>query len=336
MTEPTGRPPVRTRTFTLKQLQANATCTACGVAVVFQGELGAIACGECGWAATMTWRNLLDSLELKSRMTSKDAQVLRLGPVRVSMNLKTDCEMNCTGCGTAAQPSGEWFSEDARCSACGQSFSSTVLEGDVERGQVVMLVVPPKGPRVAAKAFSIACASCGAPLTTDGTHKTVNCQFCNSTSVVPVSARANRALDSVFIGLFSDVTAIPRDWAFEDDPLDALAALRAWSHLPLHKTQSAHLLLKHKNNLAIFKVLTARARLGPDLDTVSGMVDSTEPEIAKWANERRLEHQQTLQRSADTQAAARRKALITKLLPWGLGLLLLALGVAMVLLSPTD
>lgn len=335
MTEPTGRPPVRTRTFALKQLQANAACTACGEVVVFEGDLGTITCGECGWAATMTWQRLLDGLELKARMTSPDSQVLRLAPIKVSMNLKSDCEMNCAGCGTAAQPSGEWFGEGARCQSCGQSFGSTVLEGDVERGQVVMIVVPPQGPRVAAKTFSITCATCGAPLATDGTHKTLSCQFCHATCVVPVSARANRGLDTVFIGLFSDVTAIPRDWAFEDDPVGALAALKAWSHLPLHKTQAEHLLVKHKHNLSIFKVLTAQAGLLPGLDTVKGLIDSTEPEIATWARARMAEHHEALRRTADAQAAARRSALIGKLWPLALALLALVLGVAMFVAIPT-
>ena len=299
----------------MKQLLATATCSACGEAIAFQGDPGVIVCGECGWAAKQTWQSMLNDLELAARMTGGDGQVMRLAPVRVSMSLEGAAELNCPHCGTLTPPNGEWFGTGARCGSCTQPFTFTALDGQPSTGQVVMTTVPPRGPRVAATTFSITCAQCGAPLTTDGTHKTVTCQFCHAANVVPVTARANRAIESVFVGLFTDVTEYPHDWVFEDSATDALNALQAWRGRTLPRAQVAHLLVKHKHHLGLFEELTTHHDRGPDVETARGLVDSTAPEIAKWAKERVLEHADAQRRAAEALADGKRKARNQILIP---------------------
>jgi hypothetical protein len=315
MSDPLGRPAVRTRTWRMKQLLATASCSACGEAIVFQGDPGAMVCGECGWAAEKTWQWLLNDLELAPRLTSGDASVMRLAPVRVSMSLSGAEELNCAHCGAVTTPTGEWFSDGAKCGSCAQAFTFTTLDGRAATGQVVMTTVPPHGPRVASKTFSITCAQCAAPLTTDGTQKTVSCQFCHAANVVPVTARANRPIESVFIGLFTDVTEYPHDWVFQDSAVDALNALQSWRHRTLPKTQVAHLLVKHKHHLGLFTELTGYHDRTPDADTASALVDSDEPEIARWAKHRVLEHTEALRRAAEALAVQKRKARNQILIP---------------------
>ena len=171
-------------------------------------------------------------------------------------------------------------------------------------------------------------------MTTDGTHKTVNCQFCHAANVVPVTARANRPVESVFIGLFSDVTEYPRDWAFGDNATDALNAMKAWRRKPIHAVEAAHLLVKHKNDLGIFKELTEHHHRWPDSDTAKALVDSTDPEIAKWAKQRVAEHQEGLRRIEEKAAAEKRKARNAVLIPVVLAVLFAAAIALMAIYSP--
>ena len=299
----------------MKQLLATATCSACGEVLVVQGDAGVISCGECGWAAAQTWQSMFNELELGPRMNRNDGNVMRLAPVRVVLFLETAEALNCPSCGTVTTPNGEWFADGARCGSCAQAFTFTTFEGQPATGLVVMTTVPPRGPRVAATSFSITCAQCGAPLTTDGTHKTVTCQFCHAANVVPATARANRPIEAVFVGLFTDVTQYPHDWVFEDSAVDALAALQAWRGRTLPRAQVAHLLVKHKHHLGLFKELTTHHDRAPDVETARGLVDSTDPEIAKWAKERVLEHADGLRRAAEALADEKRKARNQVLIP---------------------
>lgn len=292
----------------MKRLLATASCAACGEAIAFQGDAGVIVCGECGWASTKTWQSMLDDLELAARMTSGDAQVMRLAPVRVVMSLEGATALNCPHCGTLTTPSGEWFGDGAKCSSCGQAFTFTTLEGRPATGQVVMTTVPPHGPRVASKTFSITCAQCGAPLATDGTHKTVACQFCHAANVVPDTARANRPMESVFVGLFTDVTQYPFDWVFEESAVDALNALQAWRGRTLSRAQVAQLLVKHRHHLGLFKELTTNHDRAPEVETARALVESTEPEIVRWARERVLDHADAERRAAEAVADEKRRA----------------------------
>lgn len=314
----------------MKQLHATATCSACGEVIVFQGDAGLITCGECGWASAQTWQSMLEQLELGPRMNRNDGNVMRLAPVRVVLTLETADALNCPHCGTVTTPSGEWFADGARCGSCAQPFAFTTLEGRPETGQVVMTTVPPHGPRVALSTFSITCAKCGAPLTTDGTHKTVSCQFCHAANVVPVTARANRPMESVFVGLFSDVTEYPHDWVFEDSPVDALNALQAWRRRTLPRAQVAQLLVKHKHHLGLFRELTTYHDRSPDLEAARGLVDSSDPEIAKWAKERVLEHTDAQRRAAEALVEEKRKARNQILVPLLLAVLVVIAVVLMV------
>ncbi|MER2561924.1 MAG: hypothetical protein ABTQ32_14445 [Myxococcaceae bacterium] len=292
----------------MKQLHATATCSACGEVIVFQGDAGVISCGECGWVATQTWQSMFVELDLGPRVSRSDGNVMRLAPVRVVLTLETAEALNCPSCGTMTTPTGDWFADGARCGSCAQPFAFTTFEGQRETGQVVMTTVPPHGPRVALSTFSITCAKCGAPLTTDGTHKTVSCQFCHAANVVPVTARANRPIESVFVGLFSDVTEYPHDWVFEDSPVDALNALQAWRRRTLPRAQVAHLLVKHKHHLGLFTELTTHHDRSPALDTARALADSTEPAIAKWAKERLLEDADAQRRANEALADEKRRA----------------------------
>jgi hypothetical protein len=318
----------------MKQLHATATCSACGQSIVFQGDLSAIACGECGWASQESWQSLLVDLKIKPRMSTQDANVLRLGPVRASLFLTNADVLNCAHCGAPGATSGEWFSEGATCRSCERPFAFSALEGDLETGQLVLTTVPPSGPRQPLKTFTINCAACGAPLSADGTLKTIHCQFCHASNVVPVAARANRPMESVFIGLFSDSTEYPRDWAFGDNPTDALNAMQASRRRPIRTAEAAHLLVKHKHHLGIFKELTEHHGLWPDLETTKALLDSTEPAIAAWAQHRVAEKLEALRRQDEKAADEKRKARNRILVPVVLAILAVVAIALMAIYSP--
>jgi hypothetical protein len=79
--------------------------------------------------------------------------------------------------------------------------------------------------------------------------------------------------------------------------------------------QVAHLLVKHEHHLGLFTELTGHHDRRPDATTARALLDSTDPEIARWAKHRVLEETDALRREAEPLAAEKRKARNAVLIP---------------------
>ncbi|MBL9038945.1 MAG: hypothetical protein JNG84_10550 [Archangium sp.] len=332
MTWPAARTPPRTVTLVLKELTAVVTCQTCANGLVYQGDDGAPRCGECGWESPTAWSELFDGVfELRTWLKRADGMRSLTSTVKAELVLKSVTELRCVGCDAVTAVTGEWLVDAPECSGCKRRFETRVYS--TEGAQTLRVVsVPPKGPRKITTALSITCASCGAPLNTDGTQRTVACQFCQAANVVPSLAKARIVYDTMYVALVSDVTGPPRDWAFDDNPNDALQALQAHRYPRLRPDQAAFLLVKHRNSLAVFHELMNHHQVKQSFDVSEApkLLDSTEPEVVAYARARLAEQAVVTQRLAEEKRVADRQRLISRAVPVVLGVIALAVVLAVV------
>ncbi len=306
MTWPEARPPQRTVSLVLKELSAVITCGQCGQGVVYQGDDSAPSCAACGWQSPTSWRDVLvDLFELPKALRQSDGNSMLISSVKCQVVTKTVREVRCAKCDATTVVTGEWLKDAPVCAQCQSRFEVHMLTDEV-----AVLKVAAKGPKTVAAAMSLTCSSCAGPLSTDGSQRTVACQFCQAVNVVPVIAKARTVYDTLYAGLLNDVTETPRDRAFGENPNEVVSALRQKGH-PYPDSQLEHLLIKHRNHFNVFSEITTRHLRSPSIETVRQLIGTTDAQVEAYAKQRLASYQAALDHHhAGQRAAARREQLI--------------------------
>lgn len=331
MTWPEARPPQRTVSLVLKELSAVMTCGQCGQGVVYQGDDAAPSCAECGWQSPTTWRDaLIDIFELPKALRARDGNSMLISSVKCQVVTKTVHEVRCPKCDATTSVTGQWLKDAPVCAQCQARFDVRAFDEEI-----VLLTVPAKGPKTVAAALSLTCSSCGGPLATDGSARTVACQFCQAVNVVPVIAKARTVYDTLYAGLIDDVTEVPRDRAFGENPNEVVTALQQKGY-PFPDSQLENILIKHRNHFNVFDEITTRHLRSPAIEVIRQLIGTTDSRVEAYATKRLASHQAALDHHAAGQrAVARKRQLIFA--AQLLALILAILGfMALVWLSPSS
>lgn len=312
MTPDEALPPVRTVTLQLKTLTAAISCGQCGEGLVYQGADDAANCPECAWQSPVTWRELLlDLFELKAKLKQHgDCHSMVLSKVKSTIALKAVTGFQCSSCNLAVEPAGEWFDGTPRCQGCATHFDVRVLETDHSQS-VRVLVLPAKGPKAVQAAMSLNCSSCGGPMNSDGAARTVKCEFCHAENVVPVLAKARTVYDTVYAAALDDRTELPRDRIFSGALADVLVGLQAVRRRPLPVTQYEALMIKHRNDPAIFDELEKWHLRSPDIAVVRQLMGGSCAPVASYARGRLADLERNM---AQQRAEAAKRRVKTRLM----------------------